>query len=188
MKVLVGGEYSGIVRNAFTAAGHDATSCDLIETMSPGNHIVGDMFDAFYTIMPDLFICHPSCRYLSKAGLHLCIGNPVRSSLRDDAVLFVRRLYGLPCKKIAIENPTGYLSSAWRPYDQLIQPHWFGDPYRKEICLWLKGLPPLISTCLSPDRYSVNRHTNGRMKQEERSRVRSKFFPGVAAAMAKQWT
>lgn len=186
--VLILCEYSGIVRNAFTSAGYTAISCDLIPSSSPGLHFIGDALEAARIIKPDLIIGHPPCRYLSKAGLHLCINNPERKEEQRKAVEFVRSIYNLPCKHIAIENPDGFLSSGFRPYDQLVRPYHFGAPYNKAICLWLKNLPPLIHTCVSSGRKSVNNHTNARMTREERSRVRSRFFPQVAEAMANQWS
>jgi hypothetical protein len=104
------------------------------------------------------------------------------------AVEFVQALYAADIKHIAVENPIGILSRVFRKPDQIIYSNWFGDPHKKDICLWLKNLPPLICTCYNSRCQPVKNHTNGRMSQEQKSKIKSKFFPLVAKAMAHQWS
>jgi len=187
MNVLVACEYSGIVRDAFTRAGHYAMSADYEPTMSPGNHYQGDVFDIIKLKHWDLLIAHPPCTYLCKAQLFRCVPNSERSLSQALAVDFVRRLLYCDIERIAIENPIGILSTVLRKPDQICYPWQFGDGYRKDICLWLKNLPPLLPTKLSPGRKSVSNHVNSRMSQALKSKIKSKFFVGVAEAMASQW-
>lgn len=187
MKVLIACEQSGSVRDQFIALGHEAMSADLKPTMSPGPHYQGSVFDLCIKDF-DLVIAFPPCTYLAKAQMFRYKTEPGRIEKRDKAVQFVRNLWEA-ADTIAIENPTGFLSSGWRPYSQLVHPWWFGDPYRKEICLWLKNVPPLIATCYNPIRKHVVNHTNGRMSQVEKSEIKSswKYYPGLSAALAYQW-
>jgi hypothetical protein len=149
MRVLVACEYSGTVRDAFRAGGHDAVSCDLLPTDVPGPHIVGDVVPHL-TDGWDLLIAHPPCTYLCSSGLHWNHRTPGRDAKTADALRFVLTLMGeggahsIP--KIALENPVGRISTAYRKADQTIQPWQFGHPDSKATCLWLKGLPPLRPT------------------------------------------
>lgn len=186
-RVLIGCEYSGIVRDAFKSAGHDATSCDILPTSSPGKHLQCDIFEAIQSQAWDILIAFPPCTYLSKAGLHFCHKSHDRRTKRDKAVNFVKDIFNCQIPQIAIENPPGYLTTAWEKWNQVIYPYQHGDPYFKQICLWLKNLPPLLPTEMSSGRKSVSNHVNGRMSQVEKSHIKSKFFPGVAKAMAEQW-
>jgi len=188
MKVLIACEYSGIVRNAFAAAGHDAWSVDIIPSTSDGQHIIEDAITVAYREHWDLIIGHPPCTYLAKVQQWMCHKDPERAFKQVLAAKFFIDLYNAPAKHIALENPPGYMSKIFRPFDQCVHPWWYGDPYEKHVCLWLKNLPPLMSTAQSPGRYSMNRHTNGRMNQQQRSKIRSRFFPGIAAAMVQQWS
>lgn len=187
MRVLVGCEYSGVVSQTFRAAGHAVVSCDYLPSEVPGDHYIGDVFDIINDGF-DLGIFHPPCTYLCNAGLHLCVNNKQRSWKQVQAADFVSRLYSCNIKQVAIENPKGILSTIWRPPSQIIYPSMFGSPYRKDICLWLKDLPPLIATCYSTTRKSISNHVNSRMSQEQKSKIKSRFFPEVAAAMAQQWS
>lgn len=185
MKVLVACEYSGIVSSAFRNKGHNVVSCDLLPSEMPGEHYIGNVFD----IVPepfDLMIAFPPCTYLCNAQLHM--KENARLIERKNAINFVLRLYHLPIKHIAIENPKGILSTVFRKPDQIVSPHYFGSPYSKDVCLWLKNLPPLIYGCMSPGKKKVYNHVNSRMTQEQKSKIKSKFFPELAAAMAEQWT
>ncbi len=188
MQILLACESSGIVRDAFTAAGHQAVSCDLLPSESTGAHIIGDAIAISRWGCWDMMIAFPPCTYLCKAQLWRCNRSPTRKQLQSLAVSFVRALLSAPIPAIALENPIGHLSQALRPYDQLVHPWHFGDPHSKEICLWLQGLPPLLSTCFSPGRQPVANHVNGRMSQAQKSKIKSRFFPAVAAAMAAQWS
>lgn len=187
MRVLVACEYSGIVSRAFRALNHDVTSCDLLPSEVPGQHYQGDLFDIINEKW-DLLIAHPPCTYLCNAGMNWMNRQPERKQKSLEAADFVLRIFSSPVPMIAIENPIGILSTTWKAPSQIIYPYMFGDPYSKNICLWLKNLPPLISTCVSPVRKPVANHTNGRMTQAEKSKIKSRFFPLTAAAMAHQWS
>lgn len=191
LKVLVACEYSGVVRDAFLAKGHDAMSCDLLPTESPGPHYQGDVMDLRCEEW-DLVIAHPPCTYLSYAG-RAWWDRPGRAELREEAVKFARQFEDW-ASKVAIENPMGYLREAWRREDQRINPSQFGDPYLKRTCLWLKGLPPLMSTELianarrwCSDGSTVRSVAKNGSGLHRNPKMRAKFFPGVAAAMADQW-
>lgn len=187
MRVVIACEYSGIVRDAFSALGHDAISCDILPTESPGQHFQGDIFDLLCRESFDMMIAFPPCTYLAKVQAHLCASSPARSIKRSEALDFVLRLSQVDIPKIAIENPPGYISHGWRKWDQVVYPYQHGDPYFKQICLWLKNLPPLLPTIYSPGRKSMSNHVNSRMSQAEKSHIKSKFFKGVASSMAIQW-
>lgn len=188
MEVLVACEYSGIVRDAFTRAGHYAMSCDFEPTMSAGNHYQGDVFDIIDLRKWDLLIAHPPCTFLCRAQMFKCVPGSPRFISQVSAIDFVRRLSAADIDKICIENPIGILSTVFRKPEQIVYPWQFGDPYRKDICLWLKNLPPLLPTTLSPGRKSVSNHVNSRMSQAVKTKIKSKFFVGVAEAMASQWS
>lgn len=159
MKVLVACEYSGRVRDAFLAKGHDAMSCDILPTDAPGPHYQGDVMDVLNDGGGwDLMIAHPPCTYLTiaaewaykdeqkkKMKPGTLIG-AARRAAREEALEFVMSLANAPIPRIAIENPIGVLSSRWREPDQFIQPYEYGDDASKRTCLWLKGLPKLKPT------------------------------------------
>lgn len=186
-RILIACEYSGIVRDAFSRAGHNATSCDLLPTESPGQHIEGNVLEIINQQW-NLIIAFPPCRYLCKVQLWRISREPERKEAQDKAIEFVKQIYAAECPLIAIENPIGVLTKAFRPPDQILSPAMFGDPHRKDICLWLKNLPPLIGTCYNPRHQPVSNHVNGRMSQALKSKIKSKFFPLVAEAMAAQWS
>lgn len=194
LRVLVACEFSGTVRDAFTARGHDAWSCDLRPSEKAGNHLQCDAIDAIFSSHWDLLIAHPPCTYLSQAGARWwkCDGRMEKAKL---AAQFVFMFRDAPVEKIAIENPQGLLSKFWRQPDQIIQPHFFGDPYTKKTCLWLKNLPPLFSTILCGNAEAwIPSNTGGkkRLQKTQKGVVRgsknyARTFPGIAAAMANQW-
>lgn len=186
--VLIACEYSAIVRDAFLSAGFNAYSCDIIPRIGDNRHICGDVLPVLHKFPWSLVIAFPPCTFLAKAGLHHCNKSLDRVRKQSQAVSFVKSIYYCPAPLVAIENPVGHLTKAFRPYDQLIHPYSFGDPYQKEICLWLKGLPPLLPTCMSPGRKSMSNHVNSRMSQEQKSKIKSRFFPGIADAMVSQWS
>lgn len=142
MKVLVACEYSGRVRDAFTALGHDATSCDLLPTDSEGKHYQGDVRDILNEGW-DIMIAHPPCTYLSVSGMHWTTRGLRDPKLTEDALDFVKELMTTNIPKIAIENPISVISSRIRKPDQIIQPWHYGEDASKKTCLWLKGLPKL---------------------------------------------
>jgi hypothetical protein len=213
MKVLVACEYSGSVRDAFIAAGHDAMSCDLLPTDSPGAHHHGDVLDVINRGW-DLMIAHPPCTYLTVAAEWAyadtqkkrikpgVLTGEARRAAREEAIRFVLALAAAPIHRIAIENPVGVLSSRWREPDQFIQPYEYGDDASKKTCLWLKNLPRLCPTGFAPPRlalaadcrsYSLrwgNQTDSGQNREppsEDRWKVRSTTWRGWAAAMATQW-
>lgn len=182
MRILVACEFSGRVRDAFLAQGHDAISCDLEETESPGPHYRGDVRDLLGQQW-DMMIAFPPCSYLSYAG-NAHWNRPGRAEKREEALMFVRLLMAADIPKIAVENPLGYLSVAIRKPDQVIDPSQFGHSEHKRTCLWLKNLPPLIATCVVLDcREFVLAVPGGK----DRAKIRSRTFQGIAAAMAAQW-
>ena len=203
MKVLIACEESQRVCIAFRAKGHEAYSCD-IELCSGGHpewHIQDDVLKHLDEGW-DLIIAHPPCTYLTVAANKYYnvdkYGEKAikRQYNRQEAIDFFMQFTDLKCPKVAIENPIGVMSTAYQKPTQIIQPYQFGHPERKATCLWLKGLPPLKPTnILEPD---IITHPSGRtdsrlhyetfrLPPKERSKMRSKTFEGIAAAMAEQW-
>lgn len=210
MRVLIGCERSGIVRRAFRARGHDAFSCDLVpaDDGSP-HHITGDVREALRERW-DVAIMFPDCTYLTVSGLHwnkrgrLVDGVP-RAQLTEEALEFVKEIWRLAPARKAIENPVGCLSTRWRPFTQIIQPHDFGDDASKKTCLWLDGLLPLP---VDPAKRVPGRRVewppgSGKMVERwanqtdsgqnrlppsaDRARQRSETYPGIARARAETW-
>ncbi len=192
MKVLVACEFSGIVREAFRASGHDAGSCDLLPTERAGPHYQGDVRDILGDGW-DLMVAHPPCTYLSASGLHWNRRRPERQALTDAAVLFVQQLLDAPIPRIAVENPIGALSTRIRKPDQIIQPWQFGHDASKATCLWLVNLPRLVPTDILPGgrlARRANQTASGQNKlspSPDRWKQRSLTYPGIASAMADQW-
>jgi len=193
MKVLVGCEYSGKVRQAFRDIGHDAWSCDLLPPDDNSKyHIQGDVV----TLLNDgwdLAVFHPPCTYLSVSGMHWTTRGLRDPQLTEDALIFVQTLLNAPIPKIALENPVSVISSRIRKPDQIIQPWWFGDNASKKTCLWLKNLPPLQPTnMLNGDNKTrrANQTASGQNKlapSKDRWKKRSETYQGIANAMAAQW-
>lgn len=179
-RVLVACEYSGRVRDAFIAAGHDALSCDLLPTDAPGAHYEGDVRHVLYEGW-DLMICHPPCTHLSVSGARWFKDKRVE---QDEALDFVRLLLDAPIPRIALENPISIISSRIRKPDQIIQPWQYGHGETKATCLWLLDLPKLTPTNIVEGREArVHRMPPGPDRWKERSRT----FEGIARAMADQW-
>lgn len=145
MRVLVGCEFSGVVRDAFIREGHEAVSCDFLDTDSPGPHLLGDVLEMLSHGW-DLAIFHPPCTYLASSGMHWTTRGLRDPQLTEDALEFVQKLLDAPIPRIALENPVGAISSRIRKPDQIIQPYQFGHDASKKTCLWLKNLPPLVGT------------------------------------------
>jgi len=181
MRVLVGCEYSGAVRNAFRSLGHDAWSCDLLpsEDNSPWHmqcDVLGALDDGW-----DLAIFHPPCTHLAVSGARWFKEKRVEQA---EALAFVRTLLAAPIPRIALENPISVISSRIRKPDQIIQPWQHGHGEVKATCLWLKGLPPLVPSDVVAGRSPrVHYMSPGPDRWKERSRT----LPGIAAAMAAQW-
>lgn len=195
MRVLVACEYSGTVRDAFIAAGHDAMSCDLLPTDKPGPHYCGDVRDVIGQGW-DLMVCHPPCTYLSVSGMHWTARGLRDPALTEEALDFVRLLMGAPVQRIALENPVSVISSRIRKPDQVVNPYQFGHDASKKTCLWLKGLPPLRPTNFVEPRMVDGKPRWGNQTDTgqnrlspgpDRWKVRSTTYAGIAAAMANQW-
>lgn len=218
MKVLIACEESQTVCKAFRAKGHEAYSCDIQEPSGghPEWHILGDAIEALnggvITTVDgvehdvskwDLVIVHPPCTYLTVSGNRWFnverYGDKARQRIveRELAAAFFMQFVNSDCEHIAIENPVGYMSTAYQKPTQIIHPYMFGDPARKATCLWLKGLPKLIPTdIVEPEiiRYKNGNGTDNpwhmetmKLSPKERAKARSKTFPGIAKAMAEQW-
>lgn len=184
MRVLVACEYSGKIRNAFAALGHDAWSCDLLPTELPGNHYQGDVRDILNDGW-DLMIAHPPCQFLSYAGCRWFKVDPTRWDKAREAFSFFMEMVNAPIPRIAVENSRGYAWQWYRRPDQIFHPYHFGEPATKATCLWLKNVPPLLYTCIHTDP-EVNWTRNG--KNGHNGKGRAKTFDAVAAAMAHQWS
>jgi site-specific DNA-cytosine methylase len=181
VRVLVACEFSGVVRDAFIAQGHDAMSCDLLPTEVPGPHYQGDVLDVLVPDYWDLMVAHPPCTHLAVSGARWFKDKRQEQEIALD---FVALLLDAPIPRIALENPVSVISSRIRRPDQVIQPWQFGHGEVKATCLWLKGLPKLQPSQVVEGREArVWRLPPG----PDRWRERSRTFPGIAAAMAQQW-
>jgi hypothetical protein len=181
MRVLVACEFSGIVRDAFIAKGHDAWSCDLLPTENPGPHYQCDI-RRIINLSWDLMIAHPPCTHLAVSGARWFKD---KKKEQEEALDFVQMSMDAPILRIAIENPISIISSRIRKPDQIIQPWQFGHGETKAICLWLKNLPLLKPTNIVEGRYArVHREP----PSPERWKNRSRFYTGIADAMATQWS
>ena len=204
MRVLVACEFSGIVREAFRARGWDAVSCDLMPSEIPGQHVRGDVVPLLSEPW-DLVVAFPPCAHLAVSGAKHFAAKRAdgRQQQGIDFFSLFTRLDHVP--RVAIENPVGIMSRLWRKPDQIIQPWQFGHEAQKSTCLWLKGLPPLRPTAIVgrgafyvsprgkrlPAWYGDAVGASGRKiayGSAEMKAVRSRTFPGIAAAMAAQWT
>ncbi len=182
MRVLVACEYSGTVRRAFAALGHDAWSCDLLPSDDRSrNHYLGDVRDILKPYAWDLMIAHPPCTHLAVSGARW-----FKDKAREqaEALDFVRYLLDAPVPRIALENPISIISTRIRKPDQIIQPWQFGHGETKATCLWLKDLPKLQPTNVVSGR-EARIHKMG--PSPDRWKLRSKTYEGIASAMAGQW-
>ena len=195
MKVLVACEFSGVVRDAFITQGHDAISCDYLETERPGPHHRGDV-SVILDQGWDLMIAHPPCTYLSNSGVSWLHRQPGRWDLMEEAALFFKLLLQADIPRVAIENPVMHkyaLGIIGRKHNQTFQPYQYGHPESKRTCLWLKNLPQLRPTEIIPKPskgYWNNQTPSGQNKlgpSNDRWKIRSRFYPRVAKAMAIQW-
>jgi hypothetical protein len=198
MRVLVACEYSGAVRDAFIKRGHDAMSCDLLPTDAPGPHYQGDVMDVINDGW-DLMIAHPPCTYLCSSGLHWNTKDPSRAQKTEDALAFVRTLLDANIPRIALENPQGCIGTRIRKADQYIHPWQYGHDASKKTGLWLKNLPLLAS---DPRQHIAPRMVEGRPRwgnqtdggqnrlgpSDDRWKLRSATYAGIAAAFAAQWS
>lgn len=180
MKILVACEYSGTVRDAFIQAGHEAMSCDLLDTDVPGPHYKGDVINIINDGW-DLMIAHPPCTHLAVSGARWFKDKQEEQKL---ALEFVQALLNANIEKIALENPVSIISSRIRKPDQVIQPWMFGHGETKATCLWLKNLPKLVATNIVEGR---EQRIHKLPPTPDRWKIRSKTFEGIAKAMAEQW-
>jgi len=180
MKVLVACEYSGTVRDAFIAAGHDAMSCDLLPTEKEGPHYQGNVLDILGDGW-DLMVAHPPCTHLAVSGARWFKD---KVNEQAEALDFVRILLDAPVDKIALENPVSVISSKIRKPDQVIQPWQFGHGETKATCLWLKNLPKLVATNVVDGREN---RVHKMPPSPDRWKLRSTTYAGIAEAMAQQW-
>ena|SRR5271157_3092795 len=180
MKVLVACEYSGRVRDAFIALGHEAISCDFLPSESPGPHYQGDVRDILNNGW-DLLIAHPPCTHLAVSGARWFKD---KQQEQKDALDFVRLLMLAPIPRIAIENPISIISSRIKKPTQIIQPWQFGHGETKATCLWLKGLPHLAPENIVSGREAV---VHKMPPGPDRWKNRSRTYVGIAKAMANQW-
>tara|TARA_B100001179_G_scaffold223519_1_gene201167 strand:- start:447 stop:1058 length:612 start_codon:yes stop_codon:yes gene_type:complete len=202
MKILIACEYSGRVRDAFTAKGHDVTSCDLLPTERPGKHYEGNVYDILYQDDWEMMIAHPDCTYLCSSGLHWNNKIEGRAQKTEDALEFITDLWTCGIPKICLENPVGCINTRLKfmPRPQYIQPYNFGEDASKKTGLWLKGLRPLRATKQIEGRKVKknsriyrrwsNQTDSGQSNlgpSKTRGKDRSLTYQGIADAMAKQW-
>ena len=190
MKVLVACEYSGVVREAFASLGHDAWSCDLLETDRPGQHYQGDVMDIIGDDW-DLMIAHPPCTDIAVSGA-AWFAQKIADGRQGRALDFVRMLMQAPIEKIAIENPISVISTKIRKPDQIVQPWMFGHMEQKATCFWLKGLAPLVPTNdVKAQMMLLPKNKRERLHylppSPDRWKLRSTTYKGIARAMADQW-
>lgn len=179
MKVLIDCEFSGIVREEFRKRGHDAWSCDLLDSEIPGQHIKGDCRNIDHS-MYGLWIAHPPCTDIAVSGARWFKDKKEQQQQSVEFFLWFTRQGG----KGVIENPIGIMSRLYRKPDQIIQPYMFGHPETKATCLWLFNLPKLLPTkMVLPLFHTVHSEPPG----PERWKNRSRTFTGIAEAMAEQW-
>ena len=186
MKVLVACEFSGIVRDAFLARGHDVMSCDLLDTERPGPHHVGDVRPLLRRSW-DLVIAHPPCTYLANSGVRWLQGNNARYRKMQDAVLFFMDCLQADAPRVAVENPV--MARKWtgiRKADFSVQPWQFGDNFKKRTCFWTKNLLPLEPTS-DLDGSTAVAQVHLTPPGSDRQTDRSRFYGGMAKAMADQW-
>lgn len=187
IRVLIACEMSGTVRDAFIKKGHDAWSCDIQPTISPGPHIEGDVLKVIEEGW-DLMIAHPPCTHLACSGAkHF----EKKKDIQPAAIDFFMRMINAPITHICVENPICIMSTHYRKPDQIIQPWQFGDPFQKTTCLWLKNLPKLVPTNIVEKGEFVVTPSGKKLPKwysdNKSAKVRSKTFPGIANAFADQW-
>jgi hypothetical protein len=197
MRVLIACEFSGTVRDAFAKLGHDAWSCDLEPTDTPGNHYQGDVMDILADGW-DLMIANPPCTHLAVSGARH-FEQKRKDGRQQQGIDFFMQMINAPIPKIAVENPIGIMSTLHRKPDQIIQPFEYGHSTTKATCLWLKGLPLLTATNIVENEEVVTLSSGKRMsrwyyetgklnfKNGDRAKARNKTFQGIADAMADQW-
>lgn len=189
VKILVACEYSGKVRDAFRALGHNAVSCDVMPTDVPGPHYQGDMFDIINDGW-DMMIAFPPCTHLAVSGAKH-FAKKRADGRQQQGIDFFMQVINAPIPRIAVENPVGIMSTLYRKPDQIIQPWMFGDQAQKSTCLWLKNLPLLVPTNIV-DKGEFYVSPSGKkmpmwFSKHKSAKIRSTTFDGIAQAMANQW-
>ena len=194
MKILIACEESQAMCLAFRDAGHEAYSCDILDCSGsyPEWHIKGDAIKEAYSGKYDMMIAHPPCTYTSNAGARFLYPKGILNKDRLEKGMkgrdFFMELWNAPIDKIVIENPISSKIFNMPKHTQQIQPFMFGEPVQKKTRLWIKGLSLLQSTnIVEPLQSCHNAHTWFSKGGKERQKNRSKTFPGIAKAMAKQW-
>jgi len=188
LRVLIACEYSGRVRDAFIALGHNAVSCDLLPTEVPGPHMQGDVRPLLRQPW-DLVIAHPPCTYLCNSGVRWIHTDPTRMQKVGEGAAFFLECLNANAARVAVENPVMHKYARemiGRGPDFTVQPYQFGDDEKKRTCFWTRGLPPLVPTSDldgSTAAQSVHKAPPGPDRWKERSRT----FPGLARALASQW-
>jgi hypothetical protein len=215
MKILIACEESQAVTKEFRRLGHEAFSCDILRCSGghPEWHYQQDVFEVI-EMGWDMMIAFPPCTHLALSG-SMHFKKKIADGRQQQGIDFFMRIANAPINKIAIENPMGIMGKIYRPFDQVIHPYYFGDGFQKTTCLWLKNLPPLqhhkevdlfsdkITHVEPEERFYWTDRKTGKIKsqpmwyykalteaktKEERSTIRSKTFPGIAKAMAEQWS
>jgi hypothetical protein len=191
MRVLIACEFSGVVRRAFRARGHDAWSCDILPAEDGDSHHIQDDVRNWLRADWDLFIAHPPCTDLAVSGARWF--KEKGREQQEQALAFVREMMMAPVRRVAVENPVSVISSQVRKPDQLFHPHHFGHPEFKKTCLWLRGLSPLAwRNPLTPPakgtpEWKAWNKVHHEAPSDDRWAIRSRTYEGVAAAMAEQW-
>jgi len=189
MRILVACERSGVVRDAFIKQGHDAVSCDLVDSEAPGSHIIGDALELARSGAWDMMIAFPPCTHLAVSGARY-FAEKRADGRQQRGLQFVRDLMAAPIERIAVENPVGIISTQIRKPDQIIQPWQFGEDASKKTCLWLQNIPPLMATGIIIKERYANQTPSGQNKlgpSATRAMERSRTYQGIADAMAFQW-
>ena len=190
MNILIACEYSGTVRDAFARQGHNAVSCDLLPSDTDGHHVIGDIRDLLDGEW-DMLIAFPPCTHLAVSGARW-FPEKRADGRQQEGIDFFMDMVNAPIDRIAIENPIGIMSSHYRKPNQIIQPWMFGHLEQKSTCLWLKNLPTLESTDnVLEAMMDLPKNKRDRLHylppSEDRWKLRSKTFQGIADAMADQW-
>jgi hypothetical protein len=188
MRILIACEHTASLSSEFRKLGHDVTTCDLKKSTVPQHHYKGNLYDVLYQNW-DLVFAFPPCTFLAKAQMHLYGTSSGRENKRAQALKFVIDIYESN-HTVCLENPVGFLNRNWKKPNQIIRPWHFGDAYDKEICLWYKNCPPVISTLFSPLRKKITNHVNGRMSQALKSEIKSSWtrYPLMCTAIASQYS
>lgn len=187
MKILIACEFSGAVRDAFIRRGHRAISCDLLPSEKNGPHIRADV-SKYLDERWDMVIAHPPCTYLANSGVRWLYRDSDRWDLLDKAAEFFLKCLNANARYVAVENPVMHkhaVERIGRRQDFTVQPYEFGDPFQKRTCFWTRNLPALVPTRVVSERVQESYLMP---PSKDRAKLRSKTYPGIAEAMAEQWS